>query len=87
MERETGIEIDLHQVRRVVEVRVHAANELLDSGWILHEIFFGNDCDYRPYYILLGLDDIVCPKCGAPANIEVLDEGDRVRYICTKECS
>ncbi len=87
MERETGIEIDLHQVRRVVEVRVHAANELLDSGWVLHEIYFGNDTDYRPYYILLCLSEIVCPKCGSVANIEVLDDGDRVRYICTKECA
>lgn len=87
MEREIGLELDLHQVRRVVEVRANAANELLESGWTLHEIFFGNEHDYRPYYILLCLNDVPCPKCGAPAGIEVLDDGERVRYICSRECA
>lgn len=86
MEREIGVELDLHRVRRIVEVRVRAANELLDAGWALHEIYFGNEGDYKPYYILLCLEEPHCPKCGAPANVEVLDEGERIRYACSREC-
>ena len=59
----------------------------LDAGWRLHEIFFGVDGDYRPYYILLCLDEVRCPKCDSSANVEVVETGERLRYICTRECS
>jgi hypothetical protein len=87
MERDSDGEVSLHRVRRIVEVRVEAANELLDNGWTLHEIFFGSESDFRPYYILLCTGEITCRKCGAPAKIEVLDAGERIRFICTRECS
>jgi hypothetical protein len=88
MDQDVEHEVDLHQVRRVVEVSYTAANELLDAGWILHDIYFSNEAaDYRSNYILLCLHEITCPKCGAPADIEVLDDGVRVRYVCTRECS
>lgn len=86
MERSRESDVDLHQVRHIVEVKLNAANELLDSGWVLHEIYFGND-DFRPNYVLLSLEDILCPKCGAPGDIEVLDAGERYRYVCSRECT
>lgn len=82
---EGGQEFDLHRVRKVVEVRANIVNELLDHGWILHDIYISHE--YRSVYILLMLGELTCPRCGAPANIEVSEEGDRYRYICTKECS
>jgi len=88
MDPEVGREIDLHQVRRVAEVRANAANDLLEAGWFLHEIYFTNeDAEERSRYILLCLDELTCPRCGSPATLEVLDDGNRVRYVCTKECS
>jgi|YNPMSStandDraft_1061717.scaffolds.fasta_scaffold26855_2 hypothetical protein len=81
---EVGQEFDLHRVRKVVEVRANIVNELLEQGWILHDIYISNE--YRSVYILLMLDELRCPRCGAPANIEVSEEGDRYRYICAKEC-
>jgi hypothetical protein len=87
MDRELTRDIDLHSVRRVAEVRAPAANDLLEDGWILHDIYFGSDGDYRSNYILLTTDDPVCPHCGAIAKLEVLDQGNRVRYVCTKECA
>jgi hypothetical protein len=87
MDRETGRELDLHNVKRVAEVRVNAANELLDAGWLLHDIYFSNESgDLCSNYIMLSLTDIVCPNCEGPATIEVVDDGERVRYICMKEC-
>lgn len=83
-QHDIGQEFDLHRVRKVVEVRANIVNELLDQGWILHDIYISSE--YRSTYILLMLDELTCPRCGAPANIEVSEEGDRYRYICTKEC-
>jgi hypothetical protein len=81
---ELGQEFDLHRVRKVVEVRANIVNELLDLGWVLHDIYISNE--YRSTYILVKLDELTCPRCGAPANIEVSEEGDRYRYICAREC-
>ena len=86
MERESR-DVDLHQVRKVLEVRANAANELLDAGWILHDIYFCNGpTDYHSNYILLTTEPITCPSCGGLATVEVVDNGDRIRYICTQEC-
>ena len=87
MDREVTRDVDLHTVKRVAEVRASAANDLLEAGWILHDIYFSTDGDYRSNYILLCLDDPLCGGCGAPAKLEFVDDGERVRYVCTKECS
>lgn len=83
-QHEIGQEFDMHRVRKVVEVRANIVNELLDQSWILHDIYISNE--YRSVYILVMLDELTCPRCGAPANIEVAEEGDCYRYICSKEC-
>ena len=87
MDREVTREIDLHSVKRVAEVRASAANELLEAGWVLHDIYFSNDGDYRSNYILMTMDDPACPRCGGPARLEILEGGERVRYVCTRECA
>jgi hypothetical protein len=38
MEKDACINVDLHAVKRVAEVRASAANDLLEAGWILHDI-------------------------------------------------
>jgi len=87
MERESGINVDLHAVKRVAEVRASAANDLLESGWILHDIYFSSDDDYHSNYVMLALDEPTCPSCGARAKVEILDSGNRVRFVCTDECA
>src|SRR5205809_6577803 len=87
MEQDLTREVDLHQVKRVVEVRASAANELLEAGWILHNIYFTNDGDYHSNYILVSLDEPTCSHCGSPVKLSIADEGERVRYICSRECS
>ncbi len=87
MDRELTREIDLHSVKRVAEVRASAANELLESGWILHDIYFSSDGDYRSNYIMMTMDEPSCPNCGGAAKLEVLEGGERVRYVCTRECA
>ena len=86
MECEASRDVDLHQVRRVAEVRPSAANDLLEAGWILHDIYFSTDGEYRSVYILLSMEEPICPTCGGVAKVEVVDFGDRVRFICTREC-
>ena len=86
MEREISREVDLHQVRRIAEVRASAANELLEAGWVLHDIYFTSDGDYHSKYILLCLDEITCPQCGGCVKVEVMESGERIRYVCSKEC-
>ncbi len=85
MDREVGHHLTMHQVRKVMEVQVNLANELLEAGWILHDIYINNENQSR--YIMLCMEEILCPRCGATATLEVLEEGERLRYICTKECS
>lgn len=88
MNNDTDREVDFHQVSRVAEVRYTAANELLDAGWLLHDIYFSaDDNEYRSHYVMLCLQGVVCPQCGGAADVEVVDDGRRVRYICTRECS
>ena len=87
MEKETGTYVDMHAVKRVAEVRASAANDLLDAGWILHDIYFSSDSDYHSNYVMLALDEPACPSCGARAKVEILDSGHRVRFVCTDECS
>ena len=87
MEKETGINVDLHAVKRVAEVRAAAANDLLEAGWILHDIYFCSDNDYHSNYVMLALDEPTCPSCGARAKVEILESGHRVRFVCTDECS
>jgi len=87
MDQDVVREVDLHSVKRVVEVRATAANELLEAGWVLHDIYFSAAGDYRSNYILLSLDEPRCPQCGALAKLEILESGERVRYVCTHECA
>src|ERR1051326_7091488 len=87
MERESGKSLNLHSVRRVAEVGACAANDLLECGWILHDIQFDPHGEYCAKYVLLCMEEPRCPVCGAIAKIEVLDEGERVRYICNQECA
>ncbi|MGC8668888.1 MAG: hypothetical protein ACP5VE_12315 [Chthonomonadales bacterium] len=87
MEHEVGREIDLHAVKRIAEVRASAVNDLLEAGWILHDLYFTSEGDYHSRYILLSLEEPRCPRCQAPARVEILDGGERVRYVCTRECS
>jgi len=86
MEPETDFEglESLHQVRGIVEVRPNAANELLEAGWMLHEVFLTQDFESR--CILLRLGETACPQCGGSARVAVLDNGERVRFICQNEC-
>ena len=87
MDQDVSREVDLHLVKRIVEVRSGAANELLESGWILHDIYFSTDGDYRSNYIMVAMEDPTCPHCSAPVKISVVENGERVRFICTKECA
>ena len=85
MEQETGYGLEtLHQVRGIMEVRPSAANELLESGWILHEVYLTQDFESR--CIMLRLGDTLCPHCGGSARVESVDNGERVRFICQNEC-
>lgn len=85
MEQEIGFGLDsLHTVRGVMEVGSEAANELLEAGWILHEVYVTQDFESR--YILLRVEDTVCPLCGGSARVESADGGARVRFICQNEC-
>lgn len=84
MEQETGFDIDLHQVRGIMEVKPNAANELLEAGWILHELYLTQDFESR--CIMLRLADTLCPLCGGQARAELIDDGERVRFICQNEC-
>ncbi len=86
MDQDVSREVDLHLVKRIVEVRSGAANDLLEAGWILHDIYFSTDGDYRSNYIMVAMEDPICPHCSAPVKISVVENGDRVRFICTKEC-
>lgn len=86
MEREVSREVDLHEVRRIAEVRSSAVNELLEAGWILHDLYFTTDGDYHSKYILLCLEEPVCPRCGGIVKVEVVECGERIRYVCTEEC-
>ena len=84
MEQETGYGLDMHQVRGIMEVRPNAANELLEAGWICHEIYVTQDFESR--CIMLRFGDMVCPQCDGPARVEAVDGGERVRFICQNEC-
>jgi hypothetical protein len=86
MDREVGWQVDLHAVRRVLEVRAQAANELLEAGWILHDIYFSSEGDYHSTYILLSTEEPTCAACGSAAKIEVVGNGERIRYVCSREC-
>lgn len=86
MEQETGQELEtLHQVKGIIEVRPEAANDLLEAGWLLHEVYLTQDFESR--CILLRLRDTPCPKCGAPARVEAIENGSRVRFVCSNECN
>lgn len=85
MDQDTEYGLDsLHQVRGILEVRPNAANELLEAGWVLHEVYLTQDFESR--CILLRLGDTACPQCGGPARVEVLENGERVRFVCQNEC-
>jgi hypothetical protein len=85
MDQDTGYELDsLHQVKGIVEVRPNAANELLEAGWILQEVYLTQDFESR--CILLRLGDTQCPQCGGSARVEILEGGERVRFVCQNEC-
>jgi hypothetical protein len=80
---EYGLE-SLHPVREVIEVGPEAANALLEAGWLLHDIYISQE--YVSRYILLRLDESICPDCGGPARVESVDHGTRVRFVCQNEC-
>ena len=85
MEQDTGYGLEtLHQVRGIMEVRPNAANDLLEAGWILHEVYLTQDFESR--CIMLRLGETVCPHCEGPARVESVDNGERVRFICQNEC-
>lgn len=85
MDQETERELEsLHRVKGVIEVRLEVANELLDAGWILHDVFVTDDFESR--CILLRLEDTACPRCGGPARVETIDRGARIRFVCHDEC-
>lgn len=84
MEQDTGFGVDMHMVRGIMEVRPAAANELLEAGWILHEVYVTQDFESR--CIVLRLEDSACPHCGGPARVEPADDGARVRFVCQNEC-
>lgn len=87
MEQQKGCEfdIDLHRVRKVVEVcSYRAVNDLLADDWVLHDVYIANDGQCN--FILLRVTELKCPRCGAPADIEVVDEGENYRYVCQQEC-
>ena len=88
MDRDTTVFVDLHAVKRVAEVRAAAANDLLEAGWVLHDIYFGTrDGEYQSIYVMVTVDHPTCPSCGARAKVENLESGSRVRFVCTDECS
>ena len=85
MEQELGQDLEsLHQVRGIVEVSPQAANDLLEAGWILHEVYLTQEFTSR--CILLRVDETLCPVCGGAAHVEVMDGGARVRFVCQNEC-
>jgi hypothetical protein len=85
-DRDLEQSFDLHQVKRVVEVKSHqAANKLLAAGWILHDVYVSQD--WQSNYIMITMEPIVCPRCSGPADIEVNEEGDDYRYVCHRECN
>jgi hypothetical protein len=87
MECDNSRDVDLHQVRKVAEVGPNAANMLLESGWILHDIYFNSEGgDLHSVYVLVTHDEVVCPHCGGASKMEILDNGRRVRFICPEEC-
>ncbi len=86
MERDVGREVDLHSVRRVAEVRASAVNDLLEAGWVLHDIYFSSGEDFHSNYILLSMDEPTCHQCGSPVKLEFVNGGERVRYVCSSEC-
>lgn len=84
MPPEIGFELDMHQVRAIMEVRPNAVNDLLDAGWILHDVYLTQDFESR--CIVLCLGETACPQCGGQARVETADDGERVRFICQNEC-
>lgn len=85
MDQNTDFELDLHQVRAVVEVRSpSAANELLADGWILHDIYVS--ADMRSSFILLRTEEVACARCGGSARLEVTPDAESYRLICQNEC-
>ena len=86
MDRDSGRVLCLNNVRRVAEVSSGAANDLLECGWVLHDIQFNPQGERQTYYIMLCMEEPRCPSCEAEAKIEVSDQGDRVRFVCTREC-
>jgi hypothetical protein len=85
MDQQLDLEFDLHRVKAVVEVRSpHAANELLALGWLLHDIYVSQDM--RSNFILLKTDEVTCARCGGPAKVEVLPDGEAFRLVCQREC-
>ena len=87
MECDNSREVDLHQVRKVAEVGANAANVLLESGWILHDIYFTSDGgDLHSVYVLVTHNEVRCPSCGGISKMDILDNGRRVRFICPEEC-
>lgn len=87
MECDSSRDVDLHQVRKVAEVGPSAANMLLESGWILHDIYFTSDGgDLHSVYVLMTHNEIRCPSCGGLSRMDILDNGRRVRFICPEEC-
>lgn len=87
MESESNRDVDLHQVRKIAEVGPSAANALLESGWILHDIYFTSEGgDLHSVYVLVTHDEIRCPSCGRLSRMDILDNGRGVRFICPEEC-
>ena len=87
MECDSSRDVDLHQVRKVAEVGPNAANMLLESGWILHDIYFTSEGgDLHSVYVLVTHEEVRCPNCGGASRMEILDSGRRVRFICPEEC-
>ena len=84
MDQDTGYDVDLHQVRGILEVKPNAANDLLEAGWILHEIYLTQD--YESRCIMFRLRDTICPQCGGSARAELIEGGERVRIVCQNEC-
>ncbi|NUL82354.1 MAG: hypothetical protein HUU60_06475 [Armatimonadetes bacterium] len=86
MDSDCEFDLDLHKVKKVVEVGAfQAANELLSDDWALHDVYV--DMDGRSAYILLRTSPLVCPRCKAPAEIEVSEDRESFRYVCSRECA